>query len=103
MAANGIWGQGGITAVKITARRETVDPVFFEAPGPDIGAARTVCVNSRGHFGTGFDSPFAPEQVHEIDAPGVTSMVVDRFERKGLPRPLFPLEPATAWSPSEPN
>ena len=99
MAALEIGGEGGITAVVVSARHQTADPVFFEALGLDIGAARTVCVKSRGHFRAGFDLWFGPEQVHEIDTPGVTAPVLDRFDWKGLPRPVYPLDPDTVWTP----
>ena len=99
MAALEIGGEGGVTAVVIGARHQTADPVFFETLGLDIGAARTVCVKSRGHFRAGFDLWFAPEQVHEIDTPGVTAPVLDRFAWKGLPRPVYPLDPGAAWTP----
>ena len=99
MAALEIGGEDGITAVVIGARHQTADPVFFEALGLDIGAARTVCVKSRGHFRAGFDLWFAPGQVYEIDTPGLTAPVLDRFAWKGLPRPVYPLDPDTVWTP----
>ena len=99
MAALEIGGEGGITAVVISARHQTADPVFFETLGLDIGAARTVCVKSRGHFRAGFDLWFGPEQVYEIDTPGMTAPVLDRFAWKGLPRPVYPLDPDTVWTP----
>ncbi len=102
MAALEIGGEGGVTAVVVSARHQTADPVFFEALGLDIGRARTVCVKSRGHFRAGFDLWFAPERIYEIDTPGVTAPVLDRFEWKGLPRPVYPLDPDTEWSPPDP-
>ena len=99
MAALEIGGEGGITAVVIGARHQTADPVFFESLGLDIGAARTVCVKSRGHFRAGFDLWFAPDRVFEIDTPGVTAPVLDRFAWKGLPRPVYPLDPDAVWTP----
>lgn len=102
MAALEIGGEGGVTAVVVSARHQTADPVFFEALGLDVGAARTVCVKSRGHFRAGFDLWFAPERVYEVDTPGVTAPVLDRFDWKGLPRPVYPLDPDTEWSPPDP-
>lgn len=99
MAALEIGGAGGITAVVIGARHQTADPVFFESLGLDISAARTVCVKSRGHFRAGFDLWFAPDRVFEIDTPGVTAPVLDRFAWKGLPRPVYPLDPDAVWTP----
>jgi microcystin degradation protein MlrC len=92
-----IGGEGGIVVVVISNRRQTADPMFFEMLGLDIGAARCVCVKSRGHFRAGFDLWFAPEQVYEIDTAGLTSPVLERFQWRGLPRPVYPLDEDTQW------
>ena len=92
---------GGVTVVVISSRAQTADPVFFEMLGLDIAAARTVVVKSRGHFRAGFAPFFAPEQVLEVDTAGLTSPVLERFTWQGLPRPAFPLDPETTWTPPE--
>jgi len=94
-------GDGGITAIVISARHQTADPMFFEAFGLDIAAARVVCVKSRGHFRAGFDEWFPPAQVREVDTAGLTAPVLDRFDWKGLARPVYPLDPDTVWSPDD--
>lgn len=94
-----IGGQGGIVVVVISNRRQTADPMFFEMLGLDIGAARCVCVKSRGHFRAGFDLWFAPGQVYEVDTPGLTSPILERFQWRGLPRPVYPLDEDTEWVP----
>jgi microcystin degradation protein MlrC len=94
-----IGGEGGIVVVVISNRRQTADPMFFEMLGLDIGAARCVCVKSRGHFRAGFDLWFAPGQVYEVDTPGLTSPVLERFQWRGLPRPVYPLDEDTEWHP----
>ncbi len=91
-------GGGGITAIVISARLQTADPMFFEAFRLDIAAARIVCVKSRGHFRAGFDEWFAPAQVREVDTAGLTSPVLERFDWKGLARPVYPLDPDTVWN-----
>lgn len=88
---------GGITVVVGSRRKQCADPVFFEMMGLDIAAARTVVVKSRGHFRAGFDEFFKPEQVYEVDTEGLTSPNLDRIPFKGLPRPVYPLDPDTAW------
>ena len=93
-----IGGEGGIVVVVISNRRQTADPMFFEMLDLDIGAARCVCVKSRGHFRAGFDPWFAPEQVYEVDTAGLTSPVLERFQWKNLPRPVYPLDEDTVWS-----
>lgn len=92
-----IGGEGGVVVVVITNRRQTADPMFFEMHGLDIGAARCVCVKSRGHFRAGFDLWFAPEQVYEVDTAGLTSPILERFQWRGLPRPVYPLDEDTQW------
>src|SRR5688572_25503875 len=90
---------GGVTVVCASRRKQCADPVFFEMHGLDIAAARTVVVKSRGHFRGGFDEFFPPERVIEVDTPGLTSPVLERLDFKGLPRPVFPLDPDAAWTP----
>ncbi len=89
---------GGITAVVITDRTQTADPVFFHMFGLDIGAARTVVVKSRGHFRAGFSGWFPPAQVFEVDTAGLTSPVHDRWPFEFLPRPNFPMDTETRWT-----
>ena len=90
---------GGIRVVCVSKRKQCADPVFFEMHRLDIRAARTVVVKSRGHFRGGFDEFFPPERVIEVDTPGLTSPVLERLNFKGLPRPVFPLDPDAQWTP----
>ncbi|MFQ5765132.1 MAG: M81 family metallopeptidase [Rhodospirillales bacterium] len=92
---------GPIKVVVGSNRKQCADPVFFEMFGPSIAEARTVVVKSRGHFRAGFDEFFPPDRVIEVDAPGLTSPVLTRFDFKNLPRPVFPMDPETAWSGPE--
>src|SRR5271169_4807417 len=88
---------GGITVVVISHRVQCADPIFFEMMGLDIGAARSVVVKSRGHFRGGFDEFFGPEQIVEVDLPGLTSPMLNRFDWKRLPRPVIPLDDNVEW------
>jgi microcystin degradation protein MlrC len=92
-------GVGGITAVVISNRVQCADPVFFEMMGPDIGRARSVVGKSRGHFRGGFDEFFGPDQIVEVDFPGLTSPMLHRFTWTCLPRPVFPLDEDVDWQP----
>jgi microcystin degradation protein MlrC len=89
---------GGVTLVCVSRRKQCADPVFFEMHGLDVREARTVVVKSRGHFRAGFDEFFPPGRVLEVDTPGLTSPVLERFDFRGLPRPVFPLDADTRWS-----
>jgi microcystin degradation protein MlrC len=88
---------GGVAVVVISHRVQCADPIFFEMMGLDIGRARSVVVKSRGHFRGGFDEFFGPEQIVEVDLPGLTSPVLSRFDWKRLPRPVIPLDDNVEW------
>ena len=90
---------GGVTVVVISHRVQCADPVFFEMMGLDIGQARSVIVKSRGHFRGGFDEFFGPDQIVEVDLPGLTSPMLNRFDWKRLPRPVIPLDDTVEWQP----
>ena len=83
---------GGIQVVVISIRTQCADPVFLEMMGLDISRARAVVVKSRGHFRAGFDEFFSDQQVIEVDAPGLTSPILSRFDFKYIPRPAFPID-----------
>src|SRR5438132_3038405 len=90
---------GGITVVVVSHRVQCADPVFFEMMGLDIARARSVAVESRGHFRGGFDEVFGPAQIVEVDLPGLTSPMLNRFEWTRLPRPVIPLDDNVEWHP----
>jgi microcystin degradation protein MlrC len=90
---------GGITAVVVSHRVQCADPIFFEMMGLDIARARSVAVKSRGHFRGGFDEFFGPEQIVEVDLPGLTSPMLSRFDWTRLPRPVIPLDDNVEWRP----
>jgi microcystin degradation protein MlrC len=83
---------GGMTVVVLSNRYQCADPVFFEAFGLDIGAARVVVVKSRGHFRGGFDEFFRHQDIIEVDAPGLTSPILSRFNWRHMPRPVIPID-----------
>jgi microcystin degradation protein MlrC len=89
----------GITVIVLTHRYQCADPMFFEAFGLDIAAARVVVVKSRGHFRGGFDEFFRHEQVIEVDAPGLTSPILSRFPWRHMPRPVLPIDESANWTP----
>ena len=90
---------GGVTAVVISDRVQTLDPMFFEIFGLDIAKAHTVAVKSRGHFRSGFLPWFPPERVYEVDTLGLTSPVLERIQFNHLPRPSYPIDETTTWTP----
>lgn len=89
---------GGIQVVVISIRTQCADPVFLEMMGLDISKARAVVLKSRGHFRAGFDEFFGDDQIIEVDAPGLTSPMLRRFDFKNLPRPVFPVDENVDWA-----
>lgn len=87
----------GIQVVVISVRTQCADPIFLEMMGLDIAQARAVVVKSRGHFRAGFSEFFDHDQVIEVDAPGLTSPILSRFNFKNLPRPVFPVDQEVSW------
>lgn len=100
-AALRIGGADGITVIIISERIQTADPMFFEMFGLDIAEAATVVVKSRGHFRAGFLPWFSSERVIEVDTDGLTSPALERRQWRGLPRPVYPLDEHTIWSPPD--
>ena len=47
----------------------------------------------------GFDQFFGPEQIVEVDLPGLTSPMLNRFNWTRLPRPVIPLDDGVDWQP----
>jgi len=99
MGASALLRFGGTSVVVITNREQCKDPRQLELLGVDIGAARTVVLKSRGHFRAGFDEFFTPDRIFEVDCPGLTSPSLSTFRWTRLPRPVYPLDPQTEWSP----
>lgn len=88
----------GISVVVISIRTQCADPIFLEMMGLDIAAARAVVLKSRGHFRAGFDEFFGHDQVVEVDAPGLTSPALQRYDFRNIPRPAFPIDTEVEWS-----
>ena len=99
MGPSALLDLGGIQVVVISHRCQCMDPRQFEIFGLDIAQARVVVVKSRGHFRGGFDEFFKPEQIYEVDCPGLTSPVLANFTWSKLPRPVYPLDEDTVWAP----
>lgn len=90
---------GDLTMVVCSRRIQCADPAFFEHLGIDLSSFATLTVKSRGHFRAGFDEWYPDASVIEVDAAGLTSPVLERFPWKQLPRPVWPLDRETTWTP----
>ena len=99
MGPSALLDLGGILLVVISNRCQCMDPRQFEMFDLDIAQARVVVVKSRGHFRGGFDEFFNPPQIYEVDCPGLTSPILANFTWTKLPRPVYPLDEETSWTP----
>jgi microcystin degradation protein MlrC len=90
---------GGIQLVVITNRCQCMDPMQFEMFGLDIAQARVVVVKSRGHFRAGSTSSSIPARSTKSDCPALTSPILANFTWTKLPRPVYPLDEETSWTP----
>jgi len=89
----------GIRIAVVSHRHQCADPIFLERLGVDLASVRILVIKSRGHFRAGFDEFFAPEQIIEVDAPGLTTPIIERLELQRVPRPVYPLDPDMSWTP----
>lgn len=89
---------GGVTVVLNAVRQQILGADAFESLGLDPAAARVLVLKSRGHFRAGF-MHLNPAAIVEVDAPGLTSPFLERFEFKRLPQPLWPIDRSTTWTP----
>ena len=88
---------GGVRVAVASRRVQCADPAFLETLGVELAAVRCIVLKSRGHFRGGFDEYVVGDQVIEVDAPGLTSPVLERFAWTRLPRPVVPLDEDVHW------
>ena len=102
----GLPGRLGVTAVLdvndvkvilISHRWQTLDPEMIRFVGIDPLREKILVVKSTIHYRAAFE-PIAKEII-EVDAPGLSSSNLGRFEYRRVRRPIFPLDPDTVYEP----
>ena len=102
--ARGLPGRLGATAVLdindvkvilISYRWQTLDPEMIRFVGIDPLDHKILVVKSTIHYRAAFE-PIAGEII-EVDAPGLSSSNLARFDFKRVRRPIFPLDPDTTY------
>lgn len=89
----------GLTLVLNVLRQQILGADAFESLGLSAAQARVLVLKSRGHFRAGFAHLVQPEHIVEVDAPGLTSPMFERFSFTRLPRPIHPLDVGVTWTP----
>lgn len=84
--------------VSVTSKRLICnDPVMIEALGLEMTDIRSLAVKGRGSYRVAFDPWISWDDMLRVDTPGRTSPVLDRYEWKKLPRPVFPIDRDVEW------
>jgi microcystin degradation protein MlrC len=82
---------GGVKIILISLRWQTLDPEMLRFVGIDPLAEKILVLKSTIHYRAAFE-PIA-HAILEVDAPGLSSSNLSRFEFKKVRRPIFPLDP----------
>ncbi|MBI2526513.1 MAG: M81 family metallopeptidase [Candidatus Rokubacteria bacterium] len=80
----------GVKIILISHRWQTLDPEMIRFVGLDPLEDKILVVKSTIHYRAAFE-PLASEII-EVDAPGLSSSNLERFDFKRLRRPIFPLD-----------
>jgi microcystin degradation protein MlrC len=86
-----------VKVILITNRRQALDPEMIRFVGIDPLREKILVVKSTIHYRAAFE-PIAKEII-EVDAPGLSSSNLARFEYRRVRRPIFPLDPDTVYEP----
>ncbi len=88
----------GVKVILISLRWQTLDPEMLRFVGIEPTEEKIVVVKSTIHYRAAFE-PIAREIV-EVDAPGLSSSNLARFDFKRIRRPVFPLDPDATYPPA---
>ena len=86
-----------VKVILISYRWQTLDPEMIRFVGIDPLLEKILVVKSTIHYRAAFE-PIAKEII-EVDAPGLSSSNLSRFEYRRIRRPIFPLDPDLAYDP----
>ena len=89
-----------VKVILISYRWQTLDPEMIRFVGIDPLEEKILVVKSTIHYRAAFE-PIAQEII-EVDAPGLSSSNLARFEFTRVRRPIFPLDPDTAYPAAAP-
>jgi len=84
-----------VKAILISYRWQTLDPEMIRFVGIDPLDHKILVVKSTIHYRAAFE-PIASDII-EVDAPGLSSSNLSRFDFRRIRRPIFPLDPDTTY------
>jgi microcystin degradation protein MlrC len=86
-----------VKVILISYRWQTLDPEMIRFVGIDPLRQKILVVKSTIHYRAAFES--IAREIIEVDAPGLSSSNLARFDFRRIRRPIFPLDPDTAYEP----
>ncbi|MEO0438746.1 MAG: MlrC C-terminal domain-containing protein [Pseudomonadota bacterium] len=89
----------GNTVIVISVSQQLLGEDFITHFGVDASSARFIVAKSRGHFRAGFSHLVSPDQIFEVDTPGLTTADLSNMPWKHLSRPIAPLDPVDSYQP----
>jgi microcystin degradation protein MlrC len=95
LGPTGVLDVDDIKVILISYRWQTLDPELIRFVGIDPTAEKVIVVKSTIHDREAF-APIAKEII-EVDAPGLSSSNLARVHFERIRRPIFPLDPETAF------
>jgi len=97
LGATAVLDVNDIKVILISYRWQTLDPEMIRFVGIDPLLEKILVVKSTIHYRAAFE-PIAKEII-EVDAPGLSSSNLSRFEYRRIRRPIFPLDPDLVYEP----
>jgi microcystin degradation protein MlrC len=89
----------GVDVLVFSAAMQTIDRTPLLLHGIDPTRRNIIAIKSAQHFRTGFTG--VAGTILTADGPGLTTQRLDALPRPRTPRPVFPLDPATAFRPGQ--
>ena len=99
MGPSALLDLGGVQVAVSSLCQQLLDPAQLDVLGVNLGQVRTLVVKRRGYFRTAFDDFAPPRRILEVDCPGLTTPNLKSLPWRHLPRPMFPIDDTTTWSP----
>ncbi len=87
---------GGVDVLVSSERQQVLDDEVFLLHGIDVRRYRIVALKSSAHFRAGFNH--LAKAMIAADAPGATTLRLDTFPYRRIPRPIWPLDEDAEYS-----
>jgi microcystin degradation protein MlrC len=87
---------GGVDVLVSSERQQVLDDEVFLLHGIDVRRYKVVALKSSAHFRAGFGH--LARAIVAADAPGATTLRLEGFPYRRIPRPIWPLDPEAVYA-----